>query len=119
MGDSLLTARGPGATVSVLRGPSVLADLGDELDDLLAATGAPIPARRPWLQAWVDAFTDHGPWAVVVRSPDRLEGVALLPIESAEDTPSTSMPMLPPTQPPFILPAGYRWDLAGPLFDIS
>src|SRR5438552_17986643 len=78
MGDSLLTARGPGATVSVLRGPSVLADLGDELDDLLAATGAPIPARRPWLQAWVDAFTDHGPWAVVVRSPDRLEGVALL-----------------------------------------
>jgi CelD/BcsL family acetyltransferase involved in cellulose biosynthesis len=64
--------------VRLLRGPGVLGELGERLDDLLAATGAPITARRPWLETWIASYPDHTPWAIVVEGPGGLDAVALL-----------------------------------------
>lgn len=57
---------------------SVLDKLGDEIDELLAATGAPITARRPWLSCWARHHADWQPWPVVLRRDGELRGVALL-----------------------------------------
>ncbi|HUR18486.1 MAG TPA: GNAT family N-acetyltransferase [Acidimicrobiales bacterium] len=66
--------------VEVISGPTLLDDLGADLDDLHDATDAPITARRPWLTAWLGAFTAGTPSAVTVRSgpSGRLDAVALL-----------------------------------------
>lgn len=64
--------------VRVVTGPRILEDLGSGLDELHEATGAPVTARRPWLQAWVEAYPDHDPVGVVVEGEGSLEGAALL-----------------------------------------
>jgi CelD/BcsL family acetyltransferase involved in cellulose biosynthesis len=66
------------AEVRVRKGPGVLAELGARLDDLHAATAAPIMARRPWLETWIRCFSDHEPWAVTVERDGALTGAALL-----------------------------------------
>ena len=53
--------------------------LADRLDDLHAATAAPITARRPWLSTWLSCFPQYQPVAVAVERADgRLDAVALL-----------------------------------------
>ncbi|HEY3684830.1 MAG TPA: GNAT family N-acetyltransferase [Streptosporangiaceae bacterium] len=59
-------------------GAAVLDELGADLDDLLAAAGAPITARRPWLACWARHHTDWRPWVVGVRLGGRLRGAAVL-----------------------------------------
>lgn len=51
------------------RGSSVLQRLGTELDELHAATGTPITARRVWLQSYTRSSPQYEPWSVVVREP--------------------------------------------------
>ncbi|HEX2701546.1 MAG TPA: GNAT family N-acetyltransferase [Acidimicrobiales bacterium] len=67
-------------TVEFLSGPTLLDELGADLDDLHEATGTPVTARTPWLRAWVGAYAPEAPWAIAVRDActDRLDGVALL-----------------------------------------
>jgi CelD/BcsL family acetyltransferase involved in cellulose biosynthesis len=60
-------------------GPAALDAIGPELDALFAATAPPTTARRPWLDAWVGAFTEFEPWVVVARNESgALTGAALL-----------------------------------------
>ena len=62
-------------------GPDVLDRLGGRLDDLLAAAGAPVTARRPWLSAWAAAFPHTEPWVVWVPGcddRDTMDAAALL-----------------------------------------
>lgn len=70
----------PATVVQVLRGPSLLDDLGTDLDDLHGATGTPVTSRSLWLRAWVGAYGPEEPWAVAVRdrATGRLDGIALL-----------------------------------------
>ncbi len=61
------------------RGADALAGLGTELEELHAATGAPVTMRRPWLQTWIDCFQQFDPLVVGVDGPvGRLDAVALL-----------------------------------------
>lgn len=53
--------------IETFTGPGTLDALGTSLDDLHAATAAPVTARRPWLRVWERAFTASEPWAIVVR----------------------------------------------------
>jgi CelD/BcsL family acetyltransferase involved in cellulose biosynthesis len=63
----------------VVHGATGLEELGDRLDELHRATAAPVTARRPWLQAWVDSYPDHAPVAIVVEgAARRLDAAALL-----------------------------------------
>lgn len=66
--------------VEVISGPTLLDDLGTDLDDLHEVTNAPITARRTWLGAWLGAFTSATPTAITVRDGrhGRLDAVALL-----------------------------------------
>jgi|SRR5664279_1588207 CelD/BcsL family acetyltransferase involved in cellulose biosynthesis len=48
------------------------------LDDLHARTGAPVTARRTWLQTWMDCFTSYQSFAVLVEDGDGAAGAALL-----------------------------------------
>jgi CelD/BcsL family acetyltransferase involved in cellulose biosynthesis len=65
--------------VRELTGPEILRSLGERLDDLAAATGAPITARRPWQQTWIECYPDHEPWAIVLEGDGgRIEAAALL-----------------------------------------
>jgi CelD/BcsL family acetyltransferase involved in cellulose biosynthesis len=66
------------STVRVVRGPALLSQLGEALDDLHRATNAPVTARRVWLDAWVRSYGDFEPWAVAVETDGRLEAAALL-----------------------------------------
>ncbi len=65
-------------TLRALRGPHVLDELGEALDRLHADTAAPVTARRPWLETWIDCYRDFEPWAVVLGDDDRLDAAALL-----------------------------------------
>jgi hypothetical protein len=69
-----------GRYVEVISGPSLLDDLGADLDELHEVTAAPITARRTWLSAWLGAFTEYTPRAVTVREGRHgpLDAVALL-----------------------------------------
>jgi CelD/BcsL family acetyltransferase involved in cellulose biosynthesis len=63
----------------VRHGNGALSSLGAELEDLHAATGAPLTARRTWLQAWIDSFQQFHPVVVGVDGPDgRLDALAVL-----------------------------------------
>lgn len=65
--------------VEILRGPSVLDELGGELDVLHAETGVGITGRRAWLRAWASTYDDV-PVAVTLRdgTSSALNGAALL-----------------------------------------
>lgn len=80
-GCATATGRGSAAlTAQYLSGPSLLDDLGSDLDDLHHATGTAVTARSPWLHAWLAAYRPDDPWAIAVREghTGRLAGVALL-----------------------------------------
>ena len=47
-----------------LTGRDALTRAGTRYDELVA--GEPVTCRRPWLQAWVDSYTDWDPWVVLV-----------------------------------------------------
>lgn len=55
-------------TVEVHVGVDALDRLGPRLDALLAATGAPVTARRAWLSSW---FCAHREWCPLVVTVDR------------------------------------------------
>lgn len=61
-----------------VEGPRALEVLGDELDDLHAATDAPVTARRPWLEAWRRSYPQYEPCAIVVEASGKLQAAALL-----------------------------------------
>jgi CelD/BcsL family acetyltransferase involved in cellulose biosynthesis len=64
--------------IGLIRGSDALAELGSALDDLHRETGAPIVARRPWLEPWIRCFGDHDPVAIVVKERGDLLAAALL-----------------------------------------
>lgn len=67
--------------VDVVRGREALHELGDAFDDLLDAVAAPVTARRPWLQAWVESYRAFEPVVVVARGPlGRLEAAVPLAV---------------------------------------
>jgi len=55
-----------------------LAELGHELDELLESTGAPITARRLWLETWFECNPDFAPLPLVVRDGAALAAAAIL-----------------------------------------
>jgi CelD/BcsL family acetyltransferase involved in cellulose biosynthesis len=65
--------------VRTLVGPDVLESLGTAFDDLAAATGSPVTARRPWLQTWVRCHPGWQPVAFEAGDGSgRLDGAVLL-----------------------------------------
>lgn len=70
-----MTTSPPAATV---HGVAALDHWGTALDDLLAATHAPLTARRPWLTCWARHHRDWLPWLVLVQRPEGLAAAALL-----------------------------------------
>lgn len=70
--------RDPTFKAFVTRERDCLSRLARELDDLHALTHAPVTARRPWLQTWLDSYTAYEPLLVGVRRDDRLEAAAPL-----------------------------------------
>jgi CelD/BcsL family acetyltransferase involved in cellulose biosynthesis len=65
-------------TTTLLIGREVLDDLGAEFDALAADTRAPVTNRRPWLEAWIEAYPEIEVWAFACRTKDRLVGACLL-----------------------------------------
>jgi len=56
--------------------------LPERLDELHSAMGVPVTARRPWLQAWVQAHADYRPLVVAVDGVGgRLDAVAPLAVK--------------------------------------
>jgi hypothetical protein len=76
--ESIPTSTRNAMETRILTGPDVLERLGPRLDELHAATGAPVTARRPWISTWVRCHPEHAPLAVVVEGARRLEAAALL-----------------------------------------
>lgn len=63
----------------ILIGADLLERLGPRLDELHAATRAPVTARRPWLATWVRCHPGYEPLALLVESGvHELAGAALL-----------------------------------------
>src|SRR5262249_953080 len=58
------------ATTEVVQGLGPLQALGDQLDDLTLACGAPATAGRAWVFATVAASSDARPWAVLVHGKE-------------------------------------------------
>lgn len=52
--------------------------LGEQLDELHAATGTPVTARRAWLRCWLLAHPDWSLLAVTVQRDGRLDAAAVL-----------------------------------------
>src|SRR5213595_178593 len=65
---------------TIAKGSAALQEIGSELDELLEHVGAPVTARRPWIDLWVETYRTWQPWCLTVRSPDtgRLDAAALL-----------------------------------------
>jgi CelD/BcsL family acetyltransferase involved in cellulose biosynthesis len=59
-------------------GPGVLDRLAPALDELHEAASAPVTARRPWLQTWLDETPAFTPLVIGVGSARRLDAVAAL-----------------------------------------
>lgn len=72
--------------VQFLCGPTLLDDLGADLDDLHRAAATPVTTRAPWVKAWVAAYAPMDPWAVTVRDgrTGRLDGAALFAVRAGE-----------------------------------
>lgn len=63
----------------IVQGLGPLQALGDDLDVLTAACGAPATAGRAWVFATIAASSDSRPWAVVVRGQQgELRGAVFL-----------------------------------------
>jgi CelD/BcsL family acetyltransferase involved in cellulose biosynthesis len=62
----------------VREGPAALTAIGPALDRLHDGLGAPLLARRPWLQTWVDVFDGWSPWVLGVEEDGELAAVAPL-----------------------------------------
>ena len=62
----------------VARDRDCLSRLGVDLDNLHSATRAPVTARRPWLQAWLNSYPAYEPLLVAVRRGNRLDAAAPL-----------------------------------------
>jgi CelD/BcsL family acetyltransferase involved in cellulose biosynthesis len=65
--------------VVTLRG-EIFSPAGEALDDLLIAVDAPIPARRPWLDAWAASYSDRTAWLLGIGNLGRLEAAAVLAV---------------------------------------
>lgn len=64
--------------IRILSG-DVLEPFGVALDDLHAATGSPVTARRPWLSSWMRSHPDFEPLVLVVQEyGGRIEAAAPL-----------------------------------------
>lgn len=64
--------------VRVHEEPDALDRLGPALEDLHAATGTPVTARRPWLATWLACYPDLRPLVFAIEGPAGLHGAALL-----------------------------------------
>ena len=63
----------------ILIGGNVLDRLGPRLDELHAATRAPVTARRPWLESWLRCHPGYEPVALLAENGGHeLSGAALL-----------------------------------------
>ena len=60
----------PSVVVRHLSGRAALETCAAAYDQLTEALGAPITARRPWLQTWVDCYPDWQSWVVLVERDD-------------------------------------------------
>jgi CelD/BcsL family acetyltransferase involved in cellulose biosynthesis len=60
------------------RAAGALAELGDELDELLEARGAPITARRVWLETWFECNPDFTPLPLTIPDGGGLAAAAVL-----------------------------------------
>jgi CelD/BcsL family acetyltransferase involved in cellulose biosynthesis len=69
------------------RGRTALLDIGPAYDALCLQTRIPVTARRLWLQAWADSYTDWEPWVVAVYDGDDL--VACAPLARRRSGPLT------------------------------
>lgn len=67
-----------GRRTRVVFGGGLEADTWAALDDLHARTGAPVTARRTWLQTWIDCFFSYRPLFVLVEGDGGLAAAALL-----------------------------------------
>lgn len=65
-------------TVRELSGRSALRNCGPAFDALSEQCGSPVTSRRPWLQAWLECYTDWDPWVILVEDDDELAAVAPL-----------------------------------------
>jgi CelD/BcsL family acetyltransferase involved in cellulose biosynthesis len=61
-----------GLRAVAVTGTEALEGLGPRLDELQAATGCPVTARRPWQQTWLDHYRDHEPLVVAVVGGDNV-----------------------------------------------
>ena len=67
--------------LEIFRGHDVLVRLGPQFDELVLAASAPVTARRPWLQAWLQTYSSYEPVILVVVGPcGRLEAAAPLAV---------------------------------------
>src|SRR6266508_2218029 len=72
IGKKTLAVRlGVGQRAPVLEGPGILAQLGEAFDALAQRCRAPITARRPWLEAWIESNRAYRPVAVCVYENDQ------------------------------------------------
>jgi hypothetical protein len=77
------TAATPGIVqrIRILEGPGILAQLGEAFDTLALRCRAPITARRPWLEAWIQSYREYRPVAVGIFEEDQaLAAVALFAV---------------------------------------
>jgi CelD/BcsL family acetyltransferase involved in cellulose biosynthesis len=58
--------RAPPAEIEELAGAHALSALGPRLDELHAAAGASVLARRTYLESWARVYSDFDPWVVAV-----------------------------------------------------
>ena len=68
-------------------GRTALTEVGAAYDLLCQQNGVPVTARRRWLQAWADCYTDWDPWVVTVHDGDQL--VACAPLARRRSGPLT------------------------------
>jgi CelD/BcsL family acetyltransferase involved in cellulose biosynthesis len=72
---------GIGQRARILEGPGILAQLGEEFDALALRCGAPITARRLWLETWIQSYRAFRPVAVCIFEEDQtLAGLALFAV---------------------------------------
>lgn len=74
------------------QGPDALSRHGQAFDQLADQAGAPVTARRRWLQAWIDAHHDWTPWLLTANGGQGLVGA--LPLAFRKRGPLLDVVML-------------------------